>query len=86
MWAFFVIAISVFTILVSSSAYSGVDISQPCSSSGFACMKNSYSNSFAVVRVFCSNGKVDPNGAASISAAWAGGMSHVDGYIFPCFR
>jgi hypothetical protein len=32
-----------------------------------------------------SSGKVDPNGATSISNAWAGGMSHVDGYIFPCY-
>ena len=67
-----------------ATAYTGVDLSQPCSSSGFSCMKSN-GVSFAVVRVYQSNGKVDPNGAATISAAWAGGMSHVDGYIFPCF-
>ena len=67
-----------------SSAYQGVDLSQPCSSSGFSCLKSN-GVSFAVVRVFQSNGKPDPNGPATISSAWAGGMSHVDGYIFPCF-
>ena len=71
-------------VVAFSSAYQGVDLSQPCPSSGFSCMKSS-GISFAIVRVFCSTGKVDQNGPATISAAWAGGMSHVDGYIFPCF-
>lgn len=28
---------------------------------------------------------MDTNGAQSIKNAWAGGMSHVDAYIFPCY-
>lgn len=28
---------------------------------------------------------MDTNGAQSIKNAWAGGMSNVDGYIFPCY-
>jgi len=47
-------------------------------------MKNN-GKSFGIVRVYQSNGKVDPNGPSSISNAWKGGMSHVDGYIFPCY-
>lgn len=62
----------------------GVDVSQPTSTSSFQCLKNS-GYSFAVVRVYQSNGKVDPNGAQTIKNAWAGGMAHVDGYIFPCY-
>jgi len=31
-------------------------------------------------------GRVDPNGAQTIKNAWAGGMAHVDGYIYPCLR
>lgn len=62
----------------------GVDVSQATSVSSFQCLKSS-GYSFAIVRVYQSNGKVDPNGATTISNAWAGGMSHVDGYIFPCY-
>ncbi len=62
----------------------GVDVSQATSVSSFSCLKNNGYN-FAIVRVYQSSGKVDPNGATSISNAWAGGMAHVDGYIFPCY-
>ena len=41
---------------------------------------------FAVVRVYEEVGHVDPNGAQTIKNAWAGGMAHVDGYMFPCLR
>jgi hypothetical protein len=41
---------------------------------------------FAVVRVYEEVGRIDPNGAQTIKNAWAGGMAHVDGYIFPCLR
>jgi len=80
---FLVLAILATCLGVTQATY-GVDISQPCSSSGFSCLKAN-GNDFAIVRVFMSTGKVDPNGASSISAAWAGGMAHVDGYLFPCF-
>ncbi len=66
------------------AAYSGVDLSQRTYSSSFNCMVNSGYN-FAIVRIYQSNGHPDPNAAASINDAWAGGMSYVDGYIFPCY-
>jgi len=40
--------------------------------------------SFAVARVYMEVGEVDPNGAQTIINARAGGMSYVDGYIYPC--
>jgi hypothetical protein len=62
----------------------GVDVSQPTSTAAFHCMvQNGYS--FAIVRVFQSNGVVDPHGAQSIANAWAGGMSHVDGYMYTLY-
>lgn len=62
----------------------GVDVSQRTYSSSFSCLKsNGYS--FAIVRVYQSNGQCDPNGPYSIEDAWSGGMSYVDGYIFPCY-
>jgi len=64
-------------------AVNGVDLSSPVSSGDFDCLKrNGYS--FAVVRAFMSNGAVDPNAAGTIHNAWAGGMDHVDAYMFPC--
>jgi len=61
----------------------GLDLSAGgCDSSCFSCLKNN-DYSFAVVRGFQSVGHVDPNVAASVAAAWAGGMAHVDVYMFP---
>jgi len=67
-------------------ATDGVDCSQGgCDESCFSCIVNPPNpRTFAIVRGGCSDGTVDPNAVASIQAAWAGGMSHVDSYIFPC--
>lgn len=80
----FILALVCLAILGTVMGYHGVDVSQPASSSDFSCMKsNGYT--FAVARVYCSSGHTDSNGPATITAAWNGGMSHVDGYIFPCY-
>jgi hypothetical protein len=61
----------------------GVDVSQRTYVSNFQCLaSNGYD--FAIVRVYQSNGKPDANGPYTINDAWSGGMSYVDGYIFPC--
>ena len=61
----------------------GVDVALPIPKSGFQCMigKN---YTFAIVRAYRSNGKVDTNAASNIANAWAAGMSFVDIYMFPC--
>ena len=82
---FIILAFIVCVALFSSTyAYHGVDVSQLTSSSSFNCMVNN-GYSFAIVRVYCSSGHTDSNGPSSIANAWAGGMSYVDGYIFPCY-
>jgi len=58
----------------------GVDVSAPCGN--WACLKQA-GYSFAVVRIFQETGKVDPNGVASVKAAWAAGFSAVDVYMYP---
>lgn len=65
-------------------AYRGVDVSSRVYTGTWQCLANS-GYSFAIVRVYQSNGRVDYNGAATINDAHAGGISYVDGYIFPCF-
>jgi hypothetical protein len=70
--------------LVSTFATYGVDVSQSTSVSSFQCMKSS-GYSFAIVRVYCSSGHPDSNGPATINNAHNGGISYVDGYIFPCY-
>ncbi|XP_065831623.1 probable GH family 25 lysozyme 2 [Oscarella lobularis] len=71
-----------------SGSYSGqlgVDVSTSVSKSVFECLKsNGYS--YAIVRAHYSGGGVDKNAAPTIANAWAGGMSHVDAYLFPCYR
>ena len=80
----FILALLVLALVGTVMSYHGVDVSQATSQSSFNCMKsNGYS--FAVVRVYCSSGHTDSNGPTSIHNAWNGGMSHVDGYIFPCY-
>jgi len=39
---------------------------------------------FAVMRCYQSVGHTDPNCVSTIKSAWAGGMAHVDAYLFPC--
>ncbi len=78
-----------FTVLIAciiavATATYGVDVSARTYQSSWECLvENNYH--FAIVRVYRSSGSVDTNGAPSIEDAWAGGMSHVDGYIFPCY-
>jgi hypothetical protein len=67
-----------------SHAYGGVDVSQRTGVEAWQCLAGD-GNSFAIVRVYCSSGHPDDNGPATINDAWTGGMSHVDGYIFPCY-
>lgn len=64
--------------------YRGVDVSQRTYTSSWQCMVQN-GKTFAVVRVYQSNGVPDPNGPYSINDAWSGGMHYVDGYIFPCY-
>jgi GH25 family lysozyme M1 (1,4-beta-N-acetylmuramidase) len=40
---------------------------------------------FVIPRAFCSTGELDPNIKQNLKNAWAGGMTHVDVYMFPCF-
>ena len=80
----FLFAIVVLALIGTVLSYHGVDVSQATSQSDFSCMKsNGYS--FAIVRVYCSSGHTDSNGPTTMHNAWNGGMSHVDGYIFPCY-
>jgi hypothetical protein len=80
---FFYTVLAACLVAVAMATY-GVDVSQRTYLSSWQCLaQNNYH--FAIVRVYRSSGSVDPNGPASIEDAWAGGMSHVDGYIFPCF-
>src|SRR5205814_1123217 len=61
----------------------GVDISQSYGSNVFSCFKsNGYS--FAIPRAYYSYGAPDAHVRTNIDNAWAGGMAHVDVYMFPC--
>lgn len=80
----FILAVLCIALIGSVSAYYGVDVSQRTNTNSFSCLV-SQGFHFTVVRVYQSSGKCDPNGPATIHDAWAGGMSYVDGYIFPCY-
>ncbi|KAK6765992.1 hypothetical protein RB195_025730 [Necator americanus] len=64
-------------------AATGFDAIGAISTSQFECMKT-HGYSFFIGRVFRSNGAVDSQGIQNIKNAKAAGISHVDGYIFPC--
>lgn len=80
----FVLLFVLAAIIGSVMATTGVDVSQRTYASSFSCIRD-YGYNFAIVRVYQSNGQCDPNGPYTINDAWAGGMAHVDGYIFPCY-
>jgi hypothetical protein len=65
-------------------ATKGVDVSSRVTKSTWQCLANS-GHSFAIVRVYQSNGKPDANGPYTINDAHSGGIKYVDGYIFPCY-
>ena len=81
---YFILAFLCLAVVGTVSATYGVDVSQRTYSSSFSCMVSD-GYIFTVARVYQSSGHTDPNGAATINDAWAGGMSYVDGYIFPCY-
>ncbi|KYQ91476.1 glycoside hydrolase family 25 protein [Tieghemostelium lacteum] len=62
----------------------GVDISSSSTESDWKCLKGK-GYELAVIRCWESIGQPDPNAAASVIGAWAGGMKYVDVYIFPCY-
>jgi GH25 family lysozyme M1 (1,4-beta-N-acetylmuramidase) len=62
----------------------GVDYSTLFKTSQIACLKQA-DKAFAVPRGYCSYGALDPNIKENLANAWAGGMTHVDLYMFPCF-
>ncbi|ELR21707.1 glycosyl hydrolase [Acanthamoeba castellanii str. Neff] len=71
------------SLIAASFATYGVDVSQETLPSAWSCLKqNGYS--FGIVRAYLSIGQVDSVGPHTIYNAWAGGMSHVDVYMFPC--
>lgn len=61
----------------------GVDYSTIFSASTASCLKSQGFN-FAIPRGYMSVGRVDPNLAANVRNARAGGISYVDTYFFPC--
>lgn len=78
-----------------SLATYGLDVSSPYGESTMRCLHQS-GYDFAVVRVcffwiqvqlilnqaYRSNGSPDPNAPGTVAAAWAGGMAHVDVYMY----
>jgi len=71
------------TLVATAFATTGIDVSQLFPVSSWKCVRD-YGYKFAIIRGYMSVGKVDPNVAASVNNAWAGGMDHVDLYMFPC--
>lgn len=80
----FAVGFALASLFSSAVATVGVDLSQATSLSSLQCVKN-YGYDFVIARVYCSTGNPDSNGPNNINNAWAAGMSHVDGYIFPCY-
>jgi len=60
----------------------GVDLSDPCSSTGFNCLVKSGYN-YAIIRAWRSSGTWDPDCSANINNALNAGLSPVDVYMFP---
>jgi len=60
----------------------GVDLSDPCSATGFSCLKRT-GYQYAIIRAWRSSGVWDPDCASNINNAISAGMSPVDVYMFP---
>ena len=62
----------------------GADVSTSMSVAQWQTLMNQNAVTLGIVRCYQSNGKVDPNAAASINNGWAAGLARVDVYHFPC--
>jgi len=76
-----------FAAIASVEAYPstvyGVDVSTSVSQSQWSCLKGD-NLTFAVIRAWHSTGTPDTNCPGTVAAAWAGGLTAVDVYMFPC--
>lgn len=85
-----VLAVSLaFTLAFTSVALAttGCDVSQTVSTSAWKCLQSPGGQGpieLAIPRLYRSSGAVDSKGVASVKAAHAAGVPHVDGYLFPC--
>ena len=69
------------------SARVGVDVSRPVDQSQWECLQSPGGQGpveQAIVRVYCSSGRTDPNALDSLKAAKTAGIPLIGGYIFPC--
>jgi len=78
----FAVAVAAAAVGAAAGTY-GVDLADPIDKSTAACMVSN-GRTFGVVRAWHSYGAFDTNAPASVAAMWAGGMSAVDVYMFPC--
>jgi len=63
----------------------GVDVSQPVSENAAACFQ--YNNVNAIVRIYESTGRIDPNAVSTIkNLMYAYKGLYLSGYIFPCYK
>jgi len=69
--------------VIAVEARVGVDVSSLFPQSSWDCITGK-GYEFAIIRCYRSSNTVDPNCAESVRRAWAGGMKHVDLYMFPC--
>lgn len=70
---------------ISSSSQIGVDLSVATTDETWKCLKSDFNVSYALIRVYRSNGLLDENSAASLMLAHtAGGIYDLHAYIFPC--
>eukprot|EP00033_Pygsuia_biforma_P000075 GCRY01000095.1.p1 GENE.GCRY01000095.1~~GCRY01000095.1.p1 ORF type:complete len:245 (+),score=29.26 GCRY01000095.1:103-735(+) len=78
-----IVTFALLCCFAASFATTGVDVSTSVEPHQFQCMKE-HGIHFAIVRAFCSSGRVDEHGVHTVANAWRGNMSHVDIYMFPC--
>ena len=71
------------TLVASSLAVDGGDVSEYYSAGTFSCCRQKGWN-FVIVRSYCSYGGVDPNAPATLAQAAAAGIPYRDVYHFPC--
>jgi len=78
-----ILCFSIYTAQSYPAHVYGADVSQATSKDSFACLVGN-NITFTIVRAYESVGRPDPNAPGTVKNAWAGGMAHVDVYMFPC--
>lgn len=83
MWDTLPLLVIFFNVAIASGRY-GVDLSVETTAETWSCLRTEHNITYALIRVYRSNGLIDSNCPDSLFSAYNAGIKDLHAYIFPC--